>query len=472
MSKKLILFLMLALFGSTSFYRANAQTIGFETGDFSEYAFVNEGTYPWVVTSNDANTGTYCMMSSNGGNASTTSAIEATVVYPNDGTVSFAALCMGEGTSTIWDKCEFYIDNQMQFQYGANQPGWNDYSYEVTAGTHTFKWSYTKDSSVNPTGDYMMVDDISFSGASGGGSTGGNGSLVNIDTIPNPNIPEFQEWVMGDPNVAMTTLELLYPADGEMNVANPVFLQWTTDPNAAEYKIEFGSTYPPAVLVDWTAIDETYPAAPSYIDVTELVQPNSHYFWRISLRNNVSELTSDLYGFTKMLEVPGEATASSEQIYEGDDVVITWTGPGTGGSTPTPPGPTPPPAGDELTVAEGTATSSYIPVYGLWMDAYTRSEMIYPADMLAGMNGRRITSLTYYISTPATAAWAPAMFNVYMMEVDATTLSSYYTTTNATIVYTGALDGTGTTMTINLDTPYVYGGGNLLIGIEEYEVGT
>ena len=372
MSKKLILFLMLALFGSTSFYRTNAQTIGFETGDFSEYAFVNEGTYPWVVTSNDANTGTYCMMSSNGGNASTSSVIEATVDYLQDGTVSFAALCMGEGTSTIWDKCEFYIDNQMKFQYGANMAGWNDYSYEVTAGTHTFKWSYTKDSSVNPTGDYMMVDDIVFTGTAGGG-TGGYGGLVNIDTIPNTNIPEFQEWVMGDPNVAMTTLELLYPADGEMDVANPVFLQWTTDPNAAEYKIEFGSTYPPAVLVDWTAIDETYPAAPSYIDVTELVQPNSHYFWRISLRNNVSELTSDLYGFTKMLEVPGEATASAEQIYEGDAVVISWTGPGSGAPTPPPgPGPTPP-AGNELTVYDGTATNNHVPMYVYYFDDFARS---------------------------------------------------------------------------------------------------
>lgn len=54
-----------------------------------------------------------------------------------------------------------------------------------------------------------------------------------------------------------------------------------------------------------------------------------------------------------------------------------------------------------------------------------------------------------------------------LQEVDATTLSSYYTATNAQISYTGYLDGTGTTMTIALDEPYTYGGGNLLVGIQE-----
>ena len=467
MSKKLILFLMLALFGSTSFYRANAQTtIGFETGDFSEYAFVNEGTYPWVVTSNDANTGTYCMMSSNGGNASTSSVIEATVDFLQDGSVSFAALCMGEGTSTIWDKCEFYIDNQMQFQYGANQPGWNDYSYDVTAGTHTFKWSYSKDSSVNPTGDYFMVDDIVFMGTAGGGA-GGYGGLVNIDTIPNTNIPEFQAWVMGDPNVEMTTLELLYPADGEMNVANPVFLQWTTDPNAAEYKIEFGSTYPPTVLIDWTAIDETYPASPSFLDVTELVQPNSHYFWRISIRNNVSELTSDLYGFTKMLEVPGALTASAEQIYEGESVTISWTGPGSGGA-PTPPGPGPtPPTGNELTVYDGTATNNRVPMYVFYFDDFARSQYIIPAADLAGINGRFINALKYYTTNSNVPYTTVSTVEFYITEVDYTTITEYVNVSDAQVVYTGTVDFTADQeATITFDTPYEYRGGNLLIGCD------
>ena len=154
---------MVLLFGSTSFLRADGLTIGFETGDFSEYTFVNDATYPWVVTSDDANTGTYCMKSTNSGVASSSSTIEATFTFTQDGTFSFAALCMGEGTSTAWDKCIFSIDGVQQFAYGAHVSGWNNYTYDVAAGTHTMTWSYTKDSSVNPTGDYFMVDDITVS---------------------------------------------------------------------------------------------------------------------------------------------------------------------------------------------------------------------------------------------------------------------------------------------------------------------
>ena len=127
----------------------------------------------------------------------------------------------------------------------------------------------------------------------------------------------------------------------------------------------------------------------------------------------------------------------------------------------------------DLTVCDGTASSSYVPVYGLWVDDYTRHEMIYPADMLTSMVGGQINSLKFYIKTPASRAWDPAVFNVYMTEVSATTLSgSYIGSTGATVVYTGSLDGQGTEMVINFTTPYTYNGGNLLIGIEEPTEGT
>ncbi len=67
---------------------------------------------------------------------------------------------MGEGTS--WDKCVFYIDDEAQFTYGALGDYWAFYYYPVTSGTHTFKWEYTKDSSVNPDGDAFFVDNLRF----------------------------------------------------------------------------------------------------------------------------------------------------------------------------------------------------------------------------------------------------------------------------------------------------------------------
>ena len=139
--------------------------IDFETGDFSQFDFNNSvSNYPWIVTNSGAYEGTYCMKSTNNGVASSTSAIEATVNYAADGTVSFMANCMGEGTATAWDKCIFKIDGVSKFEYGAHVSGWNEYSYPVTAGQHVFRWEYTKDSSVNPSGDAMFVDNIVFEG--------------------------------------------------------------------------------------------------------------------------------------------------------------------------------------------------------------------------------------------------------------------------------------------------------------------
>ena len=133
--------------------------IDFETGDFSQFAFTNSVTYPWTVVNEGRG---YCMKSGNGGVASSTSSIEASVNYTQAGTVEFDANCQGEGTGTYWDHCDFYVDGSRVLYAGANLSGWNHYSYNVAAGQHTFRWEYTKDSSVNPTGDCFRVDNINF----------------------------------------------------------------------------------------------------------------------------------------------------------------------------------------------------------------------------------------------------------------------------------------------------------------------
>ena len=94
-----------------------------------------------------------------------------------------------------------------------------------------------------------------------------------------------------------------------------------------------------------------------------------------------------------------------------------------------------------LTVADGTTTNSYVPVYGFYVDDYLRSQTIYPADMLTSMSGENILALTYYLSTPATGSWGAAIFEVSIMEVSDATLTGFLDITNATTVYTGPLDG-------------------------------
>lgn len=134
--------------------------IDFETGDFSQFPFNNTFDIPWQIF--EEGSGNLCMRSGNKEQHSTTSAIEATYDYPEPGYIYFDGKCRGEGTSNLHDRCRFYIDGSMQFEYGANGPVWNSYTFDVTAGSHTFRWEYTKDGNVNPEGDYFAVDNIRF----------------------------------------------------------------------------------------------------------------------------------------------------------------------------------------------------------------------------------------------------------------------------------------------------------------------
>ena len=113
----------------------------------------NDASYPWSIVDGHIQSG-------NAGVSSSTSTISVSLTFPSNGTIEFDAECSGEGTSTFWDHCDFIIDETTQFSNGANTSGWNHYSYEVAAGQHTFTWSYTKDGSIDPTGDYFAIDNI------------------------------------------------------------------------------------------------------------------------------------------------------------------------------------------------------------------------------------------------------------------------------------------------------------------------
>ena len=143
---------------------AQSNVVDFETGDFSQFTFTNQDENPWTVTrtGDAASTPGYCMMSGNQGKANTSSTISATYTYEQKGVIYFEAKCMGEGTSRAWDQCMFYIDGIRQFSYGARGNVWHTFVFTVPAGTHTFKWEYTKDSTTDSDGDAFFVDNIMF----------------------------------------------------------------------------------------------------------------------------------------------------------------------------------------------------------------------------------------------------------------------------------------------------------------------
>ena len=124
-------------------------------GDIS---FTSTGTYPWqTMVDGDG----FCAISGNAGVHSSTSTLTATVNVPTGGApLTFDFKAWGEGSSPIYDKCSFSVDGTSQFSYGARQNDWETYTAQLTAGSHTLTWTYTKDSSVNPAGDYFAVKNV------------------------------------------------------------------------------------------------------------------------------------------------------------------------------------------------------------------------------------------------------------------------------------------------------------------------
>ena len=126
----------------------------------------------------------------------------------------------------------------------------------------------------------------------------------------------------------------------------------------------------------------------------------------------------------------------------------------------------------ELTVYDDTESNAYVPVYGYFADGYQKCEFVMPAASLASMTGGTIHQMKFYLKDRASDYWTGASFKVFMKEVDFTSIDSFNGTDGATTVYTGSLNGLGTTMTITFNTDFEYHGGNLLIGIYETTKGS
>lgn len=125
-------------------------------------------------------------------------------------------------------------------------------------------------------------------------------------------------------------------------------------------------------------------------------------------------------------------------------------------------------AQEELTVYDGTSSSYYVPAYVYYWDDFTRSQFVIPAEDLSEMNGGTITALTFYTTDENIPYTSVSTADVYLMEVDYTSISAYEPKQN--VVYSGLFTfeqtADGGQVTIEFATPYEYQGGNLLIGID------
>jgi len=122
-----------------------------------------------------------------------------------------------------------------------------------------------------------------------------------------------------------------------------------------------------------------------------------------------------------------------------------------------------------LTVYSGSDKSVHAPMKVYFFSKYTNAQSVYPASALGDMAGGTITAIKFYTDSEDIPYTTEATFNIYLTEVASTTISSFVTSGLST-VYTGTgsfeEEGYGGSITITLDTPYQYNGGNLLVGCQ------
>ena len=144
----------------TEFLNVGASKETFETGDFSAFDWQTLGGAYWFIDDSNANTGTYSARSGVINHANLTT-LQVTVEVSTAGQISFyKQIC----TEADKDKLTFYIDGQALGVW-SGEIDWSRETFDVSAGTHTFKWIYMKDSSGSYEKDACWIDDIQFPAA-------------------------------------------------------------------------------------------------------------------------------------------------------------------------------------------------------------------------------------------------------------------------------------------------------------------
>lgn len=151
--------------------------VSFEEGSFgANWTF--GGNANWVIDNNVSWDGQNSARSGAIGNSSTSQMIY-TMDVASGGTISFYRKVSSESG---YDLLKFFIDNQLKDSWSGQQD-WAPVSYNVTAGTHTFKWSYEKDVYVASGSDCGWIDYIEFPpSATVSANAGANGEICEGET--------------------------------------------------------------------------------------------------------------------------------------------------------------------------------------------------------------------------------------------------------------------------------------------------
>jgi len=139
----------------------------FEAGDFTDLDWSLSGNADWSIDSQEYYEGGYSARSGTIGD-NTVSTLELTMDIVEDGQISFfkKVSCedVGSFSGTYYDYLAFSIDGLERGRWAGEVP-WSENSYLVSAGEHTFTWTFIKDQDteeVNSGEDAIWIDKVTF----------------------------------------------------------------------------------------------------------------------------------------------------------------------------------------------------------------------------------------------------------------------------------------------------------------------
>ena len=147
-------------FSSNYFIVVGQSLEDFETGDFSKVDWQFEGGADWII-SNNAYEGTYSARSGKiADNADDkTSSMFITVELVEEEKISF----YHKRSCDYYAKLEFYVDGEKVSEWRGNNSTpteWEKFSYSLTKGIHTLKWTYNKKKADPKADDCVFLDNI------------------------------------------------------------------------------------------------------------------------------------------------------------------------------------------------------------------------------------------------------------------------------------------------------------------------
>ncbi len=130
---------------------------GFETGNFNSFAWNNASASPWTLQNINRYSGIYAAKSGVISDGASTS-LSITQYISEIGHIYFLQMVSSESGS---DFLKFYIDDVEQGSW-SGEGLWQAQSYLVYMGTHTFRWTYSKNGSGSSGSDCAWIDHIVF----------------------------------------------------------------------------------------------------------------------------------------------------------------------------------------------------------------------------------------------------------------------------------------------------------------------